>query len=51
VLHRRQASGAFNHSSSIDLLDAEGRIVARSGTLGAVDPALVDALRKAPAGG
>ena len=47
VQYRRLASGEFNHSSTIHLLDAEGRIAARSGKLGSVDPALVQALRKA----
>jgi protein SCO1 len=45
VQYRRLASGEFNHSSEIVLLDAEGRIVQRSATLGAVDPALLRALR------
>jgi protein SCO1/2 len=43
VQYRRLASGEFNHSSTIELLDNDGRIVARSATLGAVDPALVKA--------
>ena len=33
-------------SRTILLLDAEGRINARTNTLGAVDPKLVDAMRK-----
>ena len=47
IQYRRLASGEFNHSSTIELLDAEGRIAARSGMLGSVDPALVKALRQA----
>ena len=45
VQYRRLASGEFNHSSSIELLDSDGRIAGRSGTLGAVDPALLKALQ------
>lgn len=48
IQYRRLADGEFNHSSTIDLLDAQGRIVARSGKLGAADPALVAAVRKLP---
>jgi protein SCO1/2 len=47
VQYRRLASGEFNHSTSVLLLDAEGRIVKRSGSLGAVDPELVSALSHA----
>lgn len=46
IQYRRLANGEFNHSSTIDLLDRSGRIVARSGKLGPADPALVAALRK-----
>ena len=45
VQYRRLASGEFNHSSSIELLDADGRIAGRTGTLGAVDPALLKTLQ------
>ena len=47
VQYRRLASGEFNHSSTVELLDAEGRIAARTGTLAAVDPTLLKALRAA----
>jgi protein SCO1/2 len=47
VQYRRLASGEFNHSSTIELLDSDGRIAARTGTLAAVDPALLKALRAA----
>lgn len=47
VQYRRLASGEFNHSSTLELLDTEGRITARSGVLGAVDPALVAAVHRA----
>lgn len=46
VQYRRLPSGAFNHSSAILLLDKEGRIVARTGKLGEVDPAFVQALER-----
>jgi len=45
VQYRRLPSGEFNHSSVISLLDAEGRIVKRTTTVGDVDPALVAAAR------
>lgn len=47
VQYRRLPSGEFNHSSSVLLLDPQGRIVKRSGSLGAVDPELVAALKRA----
>ncbi|MCD9231076.1 SCO family protein [Ralstonia pseudosolanacearum] len=46
VQYRRLADGDFNHSSTIVLLDAQGRINARTNTLGATDPKLVQAMRK-----
>ncbi|KFX28662.1 SCO family protein [Ralstonia solanacearum] len=46
VQYRRLESGDFNHSSTILLLDAEGRINARTNTLGATDPKLVEAMRR-----
>jgi protein SCO1 len=47
VQYRRLASGEFNHSTSVLLLDSQGRITQRSGSLGAVDADLVAALRQA----
>ena len=47
VQYRRLASGEFNHSSTIDLLDRDGRIAARSGQLGKLDAALVKAVHQA----
>ncbi len=44
--YRRLASGEFNHSSTVLLLDRLGRVSARSGQLGQVDPAMVAAARK-----
>jgi protein SCO1/2 len=46
IQYRRLAGGDFSHSSVIEVLDADGRIVARSGMLDSVDPALVQALRQ-----
>lgn len=45
IQYRRLPDGDFNHSSSIILLDSQGRIVARSGKLGTIDPDLVQALK------
>ncbi len=50
VQYRRLASGDFNHSSAIILLDADGRIRARTNVLGAPDPELVSAMRALLAG-
>ncbi len=47
VQYRRLADGEFNHSSSIELLDSEGRIVSRTDTLGTVDSAFLKTLRQA----
>ncbi|MEJ8839845.1 SCO family protein [Ramlibacter sp. AN1133] len=49
IQYRRLANGDYNHSSTIDVLDAQGRIVARTGKLGEADPAVAAALRKLPA--
>jgi protein SCO1/2 len=48
IQYRRLTNGEYNHSSTIDVLDAQGRIVARSGKLGAADPAVAAALHKLP---
>jgi len=48
IQYRRLANGEYNHSSLIDVLDAQGRIVARSGKLGEADPAVAAALHKLP---
>ncbi|MGN6529949.1 MAG: SCO family protein [Burkholderiaceae bacterium] len=47
VQYRRLPSGEFSHSSAIELLDAEGRIAARTTTMLDVDPALVAAIGNA----
>lgn len=41
IQYRRTSDGEFNHSSVILLLDAEGRIAARTHQLSGADPALV----------
>jgi protein SCO1/2 len=43
--YRQLPDGDFNHSSELILLDAEGRIVARTRHIGRVDPAFVEAIR------
>jgi protein SCO1/2 len=47
VQYRKLSNGEFNHSTFIDVVDKSGRIVAKSGKLGTVDPALVKAARSA----
>jgi protein SCO1/2 len=47
VQYRRLTNGEFNHSSSIELLDVEGRIASRTNTLGAVDPAFMKTVHQA----
>ncbi|HEX4854885.1 SCO family protein [Arenimonas sp.] len=51
IRYRALADGEFNHSSALVLLDAEGRVLARTETLGAVpDPAFLAAVKAAVAG-
>lgn len=47
IQYRALANGEVNHSSALLLLDAEGRIVARTDTIGALDPAFVEAVKQA----
>ena len=48
IQYRELPEGGFNHSSVISLIDADGRILARTEQLGASpDPAFVDAVRSA----
>ena len=48
IRYRKLADGEFNHSSVIILLDAEGRVLARSEKLGPqADPDFLAAVRKA----
>jgi protein SCO1/2 len=46
VQYRPLPDGDFNHSSVLLLLDADGRIVARSTIIGRTDPAFVTAVRQ-----
>jgi protein SCO1/2 len=47
VRYRQLADGQFNHTSALLLLDRDGRIVARTEYIGAVDPKFVAAVRRA----
>ena len=47
VRYRQLADGQFNHTSALLLLDRDGRIVARTERIGAVDPDFVAAVRRA----
>jgi protein SCO1 len=42
--YRQLPDGEFNHSSELILLDAEGRIAARTSVIGRLDPAFVKAV-------
>lgn len=44
--YRKRPDGDFNHSSELILLDAQGRIAARTSVIGKLDPAFVAAVRK-----
>jgi protein SCO1/2 len=46
ILYRHLANGEFNHSTTLVLLDADGRIVARTNKIGALDPAFVAQVHK-----
>ena len=46
IQYRQLPSGEFNHSSAIILLDAEGRVVGKTSTLGEADPAFVKLVQK-----
>ncbi len=41
IQYKQLPSGDFNHTSVLILLDGEGRILGRTSTIGAVDPAFV----------
>jgi protein SCO1/2 len=47
VRFREAADGEYNHTSELILLDADGRIVARTTTMGRSDPGFVQAVSKA----
>lgn len=46
IQYRELEDGEFNHSSMLILLDGEGRIVARTDTMGKTDPDFIAALKK-----
>lgn len=46
VQYRKLPDGDFNHSSELILLDADGRIVARTDKMGRPDPDFVAAIKK-----
>jgi protein SCO1/2 len=46
VQYRALANMDINHSASLVLLDAQGRIVAKTDKLGAVDPDFVGAIHR-----
>lgn len=48
--YRQLPDGEFNHSSELILLDADGRIVARTSRIGRLDPAFVEEIRHLLAG-
>jgi len=47
IQYRALANGEFNHTTALILLDADGRIVARSSQLGSADLAFVVKVRRA----
>jgi protein SCO1/2 len=47
IQYRALANGDFNHSTTLVLLDADGRVVARTSELGRADPAFVKAVKTA----
>jgi len=46
IQYRALPSGDFNHTSVLILLDAEGRINAKTSTIGAADPEFVNQVKK-----
>jgi len=47
IQYRQMDSGEFNHTSALILLDKNGRIIARSGTLGSVDDEFLQKIKLA----
>lgn len=45
IQYRALANGEFNHTTAILLLDAQGRVLARSSQLGRAEPAFVNRVR------
>jgi protein SCO1/2 len=46
VRYRQLADGQFNHTSALLLLDQDGRIMARTERMGAVDPQFIEAVHR-----
>ena len=46
IQYRALPNGDFNHTSVLILLDADGRLVGKTSTLGEADPAFVNLVRK-----
>jgi protein SCO1/2 len=44
--YKQLPDGHFSHSSELILLDADGRIVARTDVIGRLDPEFVQAIKK-----
>jgi len=52
IRYRELADGEFNHTSALVLLDADGRVLARTEQMGSrSDPEFLDAVRRATDGG
>ncbi len=51
IQYRELPNGDFNHTSVLVLLDAEGRIVGKTTTIGTADPAFVKLVKATVAGG
>jgi protein SCO1 len=47
IQYRRLADGDYNHTTVLILLDADGRILARTKKMGAIDPAFLKQVRQA----
>ena len=47
IQYRQLENREFNHSSALVLLDADGRVLARTSTIGEIDPEFVAAVKKA----
>ena len=44
--YRRLPTGEINHSSKVQLLDRDGRIVAQTGRVNGVDPDFLESVNK-----
>lgn len=45
IQYRRLESGEYNHTTVLVLLDSDGRVLGRTGKIGAVDPAFVKLIK------